>query len=164
MSRAIVTLLLAMSLAHSTAQAGQLYRWVDSTGRVTYSDQPPPANTKQVQDMGKKGTRSTPETAQSGMETLVAKDKHPVTLYANACGEICDKAEAYLKQRNIPYARKDPTKDKEAAEEIRKMTGVLEVPVIRVGKTHLKGFDASSWGSVLDAAGYPSPVKPSTTP
>jgi hypothetical protein len=27
--------------------------------------------------------------------------------------------------------------------------------VIVVGKTHLKGFEPSSWGSVLDAAGYP---------
>ena len=159
MSRVIAILMLGTVLT-ATAQAGQLYRWVDSSGRVTYSDQPPPANTKQVQDLGKKRADSSPEPAQSGMETLVAKDRNPVTLYANACGEICDKAEAYLKQRNIPYTRKDPTREPAAAEEIRKMTGVLEVPVIRVGRTHLKGFDASSWGSVLDAAGYPAPTKP----
>ncbi len=36
-------LVLACALAASTAAFGQLYKWVDKDGKVTYSDQPPPA-------------------------------------------------------------------------------------------------------------------------
>jgi hypothetical protein len=37
----------------------------------------------------------------------------------------------------------------------------VEVPVILVGKAHQKGFEAGSWSSLLDAAGYPkSPLIP----
>jgi hypothetical protein len=36
-------LLLACALAASTLANAQLYKWVDKDGRVTYSDQPPPA-------------------------------------------------------------------------------------------------------------------------
>ena len=39
-------LVLACALAASTAAFGQLYKWVDKDGKVTYSDQPPPANVK----------------------------------------------------------------------------------------------------------------------
>jgi Domain of unknown function (DUF4124) len=36
-------LLLACTLAVSVAAHAQLYKWVDKDGRVSYSDQPPPA-------------------------------------------------------------------------------------------------------------------------
>ncbi len=38
-------LLLCWSLA-ACAQAGQIYKWVDSAGQVTYSSSPPPPNAK----------------------------------------------------------------------------------------------------------------------
>jgi hypothetical protein len=36
-------------LSAGTCLAGPLYRWVDSDGRVHYSDQPPPPSAKDVQ-------------------------------------------------------------------------------------------------------------------
>jgi hypothetical protein len=39
--------------------------------------------------------------------------------------------------------------------ELKKLAGAVEVPVIVVGKTHQKGFEAGSWDSLLDSAGYP---------
>jgi hypothetical protein len=36
-------LVLACALAISTGAVAQLYKWVDKDGRITYSDQPPPA-------------------------------------------------------------------------------------------------------------------------
>ena len=37
-------------MAAMPADAQQVYRWVDASGRVQYSDQPPPAGTKNVQE------------------------------------------------------------------------------------------------------------------
>jgi glutaredoxin len=149
-----IVALLLLGTGALGVHAGQLYRWVDSAGHVSYSDQPPPAGVKQVQDMSRKP--KTTDGAQSDMDTLLAKDKNPVILYANECGPLCDKAQAFLKERGIPFTRKDPARDSASAQELRKLTGVTEVPVVRIGKTHMKGFDASSWSSVLEAAGYPA--------
>ncbi|PIV89478.1 MAG: DUF4124 domain-containing protein, partial [Hydrogenophilales bacterium CG17_big_fil_post_rev_8_21_14_2_50_63_12] len=38
----IKTVLCFLLFACGTAQAGELYRWVDQRGVVSYSDQPPP--------------------------------------------------------------------------------------------------------------------------
>jgi glutaredoxin len=147
-SLAIVTLCVA-----SFAQASQLYRWVDANGRVSYSDQPPPANIKQVKTLSGKG--NVIEVAKESYESKVAREKSPVTLYANACGPVCDQAQDLLKQRGVPFTLKDPSLTPEDAVEVKKLTGTLEVPVLLVGKTHLKGFEVSSWNSMLDNAGYP---------
>jgi glutaredoxin len=151
MLRAMVVILTGVV---STAYAGQLYRWVDNAGGVHYSDQPPPPSVKQVRTLY--GSRNpTAETGQIPSEASATEENNPVTLYANACGPVCDNALNYLKQRGIPFTQKDPSREPEAAQQVKDLTGSLEVPVIVVGKTHLKGFEPSSWGSVLDAAGYP---------
>ena len=76
-------------------------------------------------------------------------------LFSSACGPVCDQAREHLTQRGIAFTLKDPSKEPEIALELKKLVGVLEVPVIVVGKAHQKGFDASSWDSLLDTAGYP---------
>jgi hypothetical protein len=45
----IVFLIAAVLLAAGTAQAAQLYRWVDDKGRVEWRDTPPPASAKKVE-------------------------------------------------------------------------------------------------------------------
>ena len=153
MLKALVLLAIAMLCMTSVVQAGQLYRWVDAKGSVSYSDQPPPAHIKQVKTLSGKG--NVVEVAKESYESKVAREKSPVTLYANACGPVCDQAQDLLKQRGVQFTLKDPSKTPEDAVEIKKLTGTLEVPVLLVGKTHLKGFEVSSWNSLLDSAGYP---------
>lgn len=159
MSRGLLILLLITSpLIH----AGEVYRWVDNKGSVIYSDQPPPPSAKQTLTV--KGKGNVVDVDKESFESRLARDKNPVTLYSSACGPVCDQARDHLTQRGIPFTLKDPAKEPEIAVELKKLAGALEVPVILVGKTHLKGFDAGSWNSMLDAAGYPKapliPVKP----
>lgn len=46
----------ALLLAASPAMAaGEMYRWVDANGQVHYSDQPPPADAKDIKSMRSKG-------------------------------------------------------------------------------------------------------------
>lgn len=150
MIRAASVLLFAVAFP---VQAGEVYRWVDSAGGVHYTDQAPPASVKQVRTLSGRG--NVVEVAKESFEAKQAREKSPVTLYAGACGPLCDDARAFLNQRGIAFSHRDPAKEPESAVEVKKLTGNLEVPVLVVGKTHHKGFEPSSWGSLLDAAGYP---------
>jgi hypothetical protein len=50
MRKSILLLVLAMV---ATAASGQAYKWRDSSGRIQYSDTPPPAGAKDVQQLRK---------------------------------------------------------------------------------------------------------------
>src|SRR5476649_1229647 len=41
-----LTVALALALCAALAASAQMYKWVDSDGRVQYSDKPPPSNIK----------------------------------------------------------------------------------------------------------------------
>ncbi len=159
MIRGLLILLLGASpLLH----AGEVYRWVDERGAVHYSDQPPPARARQAQKV--KGKGNVVDVDKETFETRLARDRNPVVLYSAACGPMCDQARDHLTQRGIPFTLKDPSKEPEIAVELKKLIGAVEVPVIVVGKTLQKGFDPSSWDSLLDAGGYPKgPLIPSTS-
>ena len=135
------------------AAAADLYRWVDADGKVQYSDQPPPANIKQVEKMkaagGKPGEAPLPYALQQAVKNF------PVTLYSTACGEACTRARELLAKRGIPYSDMDATSPA-VQDELRKLTGgALEVPVLKVGRDALRGFEEGRWNTSLDAAGYP---------
>lgn len=152
-------LLLLLLLTVAGAQAGEVYRWVDAQGNVTYSDQPPPPSARQKVTV--KGKGNVVEVDKESYEARVAREKYPVVLYTTACGPVCDQAREYLSQRGIPFTAKDPSKEPEIALELKKLAGAMEVPVILVGKEHQKGFEKGLWGKLLDGAGYPkAPLLP----
>lgn len=99
-------LVLACALAASTAAFGQLYKWVDKDGKVTYSDQPPPAQqSKQLNlNMGVASppTRSAIERDKEIEKGRVeAREKAKVASEKERKSEIdqqnCKAARAYLK-------------------------------------------------------------------
>lgn len=163
--KGIVLLLSCLTIMSLDAQAGELYRWVDSSGIVHYSDMPPPkteqAETKRFSSAGG---------SDEGLpyETLRAKQNFPVTLYVGpGCGETCDRARSLLSKRGIPFSEKS-LKTKEEIEAFKQLSGSDGIPVLAVGKTYLSGFLADRWQSELDIAGYPktapyrAPGKPSS--
>lgn len=145
--------LVLLLFACGVAQAGELYRWVDERGAVSYSDQPPPPTAKQSQKL--KGKANVVEVDKESYALKQAKNLSPVTLYVTNCGQFCDQATDFLKQRGIPYTPKDPSKELEIALELKKLSGATDVPVLVVGGSHYKGFDATTWNRMLDAANYP---------
>lgn len=159
-------LFISLLLASPLLQAGEVYRWTDERGGVHYSDQPPPVSAKHSTRVQGKG--NVVDVDKESYEARRARERNPVVLFVSACGPICDQARDHLTQRGIAFTSKDPSKEPEIAVELKKLVGVLEVPVIVVGKAHQKGFDASSWNSLLDAAGYPKtpliPVKRNPNP
>ena len=154
-----------LMLACVAAQA-DFYRWVDADGKVHYSDQPPPASVKQVEKKkaagGKASDAPLPYVLQQAVKNF------PVTLYSSACGSACTQAHDLLAKRGIPYTEMDAT-DVTVQPELKKLTGgTVEVPVLKVGRNTVKGYEEGQWNTALDAAGYPQtaviPPGPPTKP
>lgn len=149
-----------------SAQSAPLYRWVDAEGKVHYTDQPPPASAKEVEQ--KQLSVQQPDDVQLPYASRVAAKNFPVTLYNSGCGEACTKARDHLTRRGIPFSEKDAgTPDVQA--EMKKRVGGVEVPVLAIGTSaRLKGYETSAWDAALDEAGYPKSApapkpKPRTT-
>ena len=152
-SSVVLSLLAVAVMAPLTVDAQQVYRWVDAAGRVQYSDQAPPAGTKNVQEKNVGGS-----SIQNNDLPLPAQDaqkKFPVTVYISECGESCDAAKAYLNKRGIPHTIVDPTRSLELNKKFKEETGSNMVPVMRVGDKRLSGWSESAWAAALDSAGYP---------
>lgn len=124
-----------------------MFRSVDSSGRVYYSDRPAPDSTE---------LRFGKNLPQKNLpyETRTAMKKNPVTLYvADGCGESCAEARRLLKTRGIPHEEKNLAGSEEI-EAFKKASGSDIVPVLAIGKNWLKGFQTEAWQQGLDTAGY----------
>ena len=145
--------LLTISLLLAWPASAQLYRWVDEQGQVHYSDQPPPTNIKKTQRI------KTPA-SHAGAET--GRVKAAVVLYSAACGATCDQAAEFLSKRGVAFTLKSADKDPAAAEDLKKRTGDLGVPVLMVGDSMQRGYSPSVWDKMLEMGGYPAaPAKTS---
>ena len=157
MTNAIRAMLLAMAAAACVmppADAQQLYKWVDKDGKVSYSDVPAPADAKDVKQTGY-GDNVMPASDDLPYSVRDAIKRNPVTLYANACGELCDKARALLNARGIPYSDKNPETDPMAREVLKEATGGMPMPTLMMGQRVAKGFVESEWQDGLTRSGYP---------
>ncbi len=152
MKSGLILAAVCLALASAPLAAAQLYQWKDAEGRMQYSDQPPPPSVKNAQQKSFKGS-----VIEGGepYAVRVAREKYPVTLYTSACGTACDQARQLLVERGVPFSSKDLQASEEARNEVQKLTGKLNVPVLLVGSDKLEGFTAGQWQAALDRAGYP---------
>jgi hypothetical protein len=157
----IFSSLLFIVFAAMSANAAQLYRWVDAKGNVEWRDTPPPASVpaKKVEQR-RVGDNVTPGDDLPFSVQLAAKN-HPVTLWATDCGTVCTNARAHLSRRGIPYTDKNPQSDYDA---FKKISPDGNMPVLQVGSTRLTGYLESEWDSTLDYAGYPRTALITTRP
>ncbi|MBI5435935.1 MAG: glutaredoxin family protein [Nitrosomonadales bacterium] len=160
-----IVLLLGCLLVMPTAiHAGELYRWVDKSGKVHYGDAPA---TEALQVERKKfSSPATQGDEDLPYETRLAQQHFPVMLYkASNCGEPCQQARDFLDKRGIPFTEKTLLTQEEI-DDFKKQSGSDQSPTLAVGKAYLKGFQAEAWGSELDIAGYPktAPYRAPRTP
>ncbi|HEX9450196.1 MAG TPA: glutaredoxin family protein [Burkholderiales bacterium] len=145
------------------AAQADVYRWVDADGKVHFSDQLPPADIKQFEKIKAAGGKSSDAPLPYALQQAV--NNFPVTLYSSACGDGCTRARQLLEKRGIPHTEADAT-EPTVQEELKKLTGgTIEVPVLKVGRDTLRGFEEGRWNTALDAAGYPQTavIPPSQT-
>ena len=158
---AAAALLLLFACSTSGAQVQQVYRYVDSEGRVVYSDKPPPANARDAQ--AKRIGSNSIETSDLSYATQQAQERFPVTLYTFACGVVCDTAQGLLNKRGVPHTVIDVSQG-EGAEKLKRLTGGLDAPALQVGEQHALGFNESKWQNLLSDAGYPKTPPPRNVP
>jgi Domain of unknown function (DUF4124) len=146
-------LLACLVIMPLSAQAGELFRWVDKSGKMNYGDTPP-ADAAEVVRL--KISTDTGQDEDLPYETLVALQNFPVTLYLSEnCGETCDKARSLLNKRGVPFSEK-LLKTKQDIDALKQLSGIGGVvPVLEIGKNFLRGFLESQWNNELDIAGYP---------
>lgn len=158
-----VLLLGCLSMMPSGAQSGEFFRWLDAQGRVHYGDIPS-VDAVQVAPMKFPGADVPVENMP--YETRRAQQNFPVILYvADNCAEYCDQARSLLINRGIPFSE-NVLKTQAEFDAFKALSGLEGVPVLAVGKTFLKGFQAAQWHSELDIAGYPktTPYRPASVP
>ncbi len=146
---------LALVAAAGVAAAQQLYRWTDENGRVHVTDTPPPASAKGVRKVNPVSTPSAKPDATLPFVVQQAMKDYPVTLYtAPSCQDPCAKAREYLNKRGVPF-REVQVWEEAGAAELKQLTGVTEVPAVKVGASAYSGFQPDAYGGLLDSAGYP---------
>lgn len=144
----------AALVATLAAAQSNVYRWVDKDGKVHFTDTPPPADAKSGSQKRMGGGYV--ETENLPYATQVATKKSPVTLYVGAdCGDPCVNGRDLLSKRGVPFSERDAQGNADAAEDLKKLVGALEVPVLVVGENKVKGFEQGQWNAALDTAGYP---------
>jgi glutaredoxin len=142
-------------LVCTVAFAQPVYRIVGPDGKVTFSDQPPPAAAP-----GKAANVSTPAgSTTSGGSTLPFElrqvvSRYPVTLYTSTDCVPCGTGRALLTSRGIPFAEKT-VKSNEDIQALQRLSGDTSLPFLTIGGQQIRGFSDTEWSQFLDAAGYP---------
>lgn len=148
------SLLFIALLAGSAAAQAQLYKWVGPNGKVTYSDAPPPAGAKTVEN---KTVSSGGNGADLPFELAEAVRNHPVTLYTGEKCAPCDQGRSLLKARGIPFSEKTVSSNADI-ERLRQIGGE-SLPLLIIGRNKQKGFEQGTWNVALTAVGYPESNK-----
>jgi glutaredoxin len=159
MKSTIVRAAVACAVLHAFAAQAQsnVYRWVDKSGKVHFSDQPPAEEAKSVSQ--KKLGGGYVQQSSLPYATQVAAKRNPVVIFTGPkCGAPCDRGRDLLAARGIPYSERD-TGTKEGMDAFTKL-GAREVPLLTVGDRNLRGYDDDAWQSALDGAGYPRTTLP----
>ena len=150
-----INLLLVMALAAigiPAAQADTLYKWVDSQGRISYHDQPPPDGAGYRVEEKVLGTGN-----KRKEDNTLAKvvEKFPVVLYSVPdCGS-CDLARLYLQKRKVPFTEQNLNTNPDLQQTLKKKIGSLSAPTLMIGEKVMKGYVESVLEGELDGVGYP---------
>lgn len=156
-------LLLALAIASigNLAAAQELYRWTDEKGRTQITDIAPPPGAKDVRKIKPAANTAAPSTAgkpgaQLPFVLVRAMKDYPITLYTSPnCTEPCNAARDLLNKRGVPFSEVQVWEEESNAE-LKRVSGNNQVPTLKVGSTVQSGYEPSSYGALLDSAGYPA--------
>ncbi len=146
--------LIACVLAGPVLAQG-VYRIVGPDGKVSFSDQPPPAAGASNRPNSSATPAAPPSPAAAlPFELRQINSRYPVTLYASRDCAPCNSGRNLLNARGIPYTEKtvDTAADGEA---LRRLSGEMSLPFLTIGSQQIKGYSDTEWTKFLDAAGYP---------
>ncbi|NCF34801.1 MAG: DUF4124 domain-containing protein [Gammaproteobacteria bacterium] len=144
-----VTSLLLVLMFLSPVTQGELYKWVDESGRIHYGDSPPDkAKLKEITGSVSSFTSVSvePFVYDSSLVTGRQKSKS-VAMYSTSWCGYCKKAARHFRKNNIPFTEHDIEKSETAAREYKKLRG-RGVPVILIGDQRMNGFSAKTFDAI----------------
>jgi glutaredoxin len=150
----LLALAVLASLLAAPVLAQGVYRIVGPDGKVTYSDQPPPATTPARPVGGTAAGTSAGASAQLPFELRQTSSRYPVTLYTGRDCAPCNSGRNLLNARGIPYSEKT-VETPQDAEALKRLSGEASLPFLTIGSQQIKGYSDTEWSQFLDAAGYP---------
>jgi glutaredoxin len=150
----LLALAVLTGLLAAPVLAQGVYRIVGPDGKVTYSDQPPPATTPARPVGSTTAGASANAGAQLPFELRQISTRYPVTLYTSRDCAPCNSGRNLLNARGIPYSEKtiETAQDGEA---LKRLSGEASLPFLTIGSQQIKGYSDTEWTQFLDAAGYP---------
>ncbi len=150
----LLALAVLYGLLAAPVLAQGIYRIVGPDGKVTYSDQPPPATTPARPVGGTAAGASAGASAQLPFELRQTSSRYPVTLYTGRDCAPCNSGRNLLNARGIPYSEKT-VETPQDAEALKRLSGEASLPFLTIGSQQIKGYSDTEWSQFLDAAGYP---------
>lgn len=153
----LAILLLSITTLASTAE---IYRWVDSEGRVHYSDREPTdtqAEVRWVNDEATPAVADAPKPAAAIsriVEPQPPEAPPPISAFMYSspkCG-WCRKAERYFDARSVPWRSVDITASKQAKREFDDLGG-RGTPLIFIEGEKVAGFNEAKLDQILQQYG-----------
>ena len=93
-------------------------------------------------------------TVQVKEKSSAKKKKQPkVIIFTTPTCSWCKRAMKYFRAHNIKFKQVDVSRDPVAARDMQKMSGQMGVPVIKIGKNIIVGFDKPKIDKLLDIQG-----------
>lgn len=154
--------------------ANGLYRWTDSTGHVQYGDAPPPgavhvqrlSSSAQALDLSKAmPSLNDVRTSQPPSATVIPPDV-TLVLFVTDCGEVCQLAKGFMRERGLQYREIDPKADDASRDAFLKASPNSVVPTLQIQKANgevasVNGYNSNQWYESLKKVGvsFPAPGK-----
>lgn len=142
---------LGLLLVAASAAAQPVYRNVDKSGKISFSDQAPAAN---AQPAAPRAGSSSASTEGLPYELRQVVQRYPVMLYTSDECAPCVSARSLLITRGVPFDERLIKTDADTAA-LQRLSGQTSLPVLSIGSQQLKGFSDAEWSQYLDAASYP---------
>ena len=133
-------------MLYSVAVNGGIYKWVDETGKVHFTDNPP--DDIKTEEVELRINTYTSVEIKPLIERLGKKDK--VVMYSATWCRMCKKAKNYFRKNNIPYVAYDVEKSRTGKMDFRLLRG-KSVPIIIVGGKRMNGFNATKFDRLYEA-------------
>ncbi|MGQ2981693.1 MAG: glutaredoxin family protein, partial [Polaromonas sp.] len=124
--------LLATGVFSSAVSAQQVFRIVGPDGKVTFSDQPPPASSNARVTAAASDSGRGVATASLPFELRKVAGQYPVTLYTGNDCSPCGSARSMLSARGIPFTEKTVTTN-EDSQALKRLSGETALPFVTIG-------------------------------
>jgi len=147
----------------TTSAHAEIYKWVDSEGVVHYSsraaqDAKSEDVTREVKSKGNFVSDLAPPPDATGNsadkkgKAKPGEDDKTVQVFVRPNCVTCDKAKAYLDKQGVSYQDMDISSNGDNKKLFAKLGGSA-VPLIKIGKQQLVGFNEGNLDKALKAAG-----------